>query len=60
MTGDFFAVAIAAGILAFLTPCVFPMIPVTLAYFGGTSADRPARSRAGWRKRTSTTRAEQP
>lgn len=48
MNGDFFAVAIAGGILAFLTPCVFPMLPVTLAYFGKGSADAPRRSRAGW------------
>ena len=48
MNGDFFAVAVAGGILAFLTPCVFPMLPVTLAYFGKGNADAPRRSRAGW------------
>lgn len=48
MNGDFFAVAVAGGILAFLTPCVFPMLPVTLAYFGKGSAETPTRSRAGW------------
>ncbi|MDX1933631.1 MAG: cytochrome c biogenesis protein CcdA [Capsulimonadales bacterium] len=29
----FLAAAFGAGLLALLTPCVFPMIPVTLAYF---------------------------
>jgi thiol:disulfide interchange protein len=48
MAGDFFVVAIAGGILAFLTPCVFPLLPVTLAYFGRGSAEHPTRSRAGW------------
>lgn len=48
MNGDFFAVAVAGGILAFLTPCVFPMLPVTLAYFGRGNAETPHRSRAGW------------
>ena len=48
MTGDFFFVAIAGGILAFLTPCVFPLLPVTLAYFGRGSTEQPSRSRAGW------------
>lgn len=47
MNGDFFAVAFVGGILAFLTPCVFPMLPVTVAYFGRGSA-APAKSRAGW------------
>jgi thiol:disulfide interchange protein DsbD len=31
--GAFLAAAFAAGLLALLTPCVFPMIPVTLAFF---------------------------
>jgi thiol:disulfide interchange protein len=48
VTGDFFAVAAVGGILAFLTPCVFPMLPVTLAYFGRGAEDKPSRSRAGW------------
>jgi thiol:disulfide interchange protein len=45
---DFFAVAVAGGILAFLTPCVFPMLPVTIAYFGRDSGDRRGAARAGW------------
>ena len=48
MTGDFFAVAVAGGILAFLTPCVFPMLPVTLAYFGRAGKENRSPSRAGW------------
>ncbi len=48
MSGDFFAVAVAGGILAFLTPCVFPMVPVTLAYFGKGNSEHPSPSRAGW------------
>ena len=48
MNGDFFAVAFAGGILAFLTPCVFPLLPVTIAYFGKGSDESPSRSRAGW------------
>jgi thiol:disulfide interchange protein len=48
MNGDFFGVAVVGGILAFLTPCVFPMLPVTLAYFGKGNAAAPSKSRAGW------------
>ena len=29
----FFGLAVVAGMLALLTPCVFPMIPITVAYF---------------------------
>ena len=38
----FFFVAIGAGLLALLTPCVFPMIPMTVTFFTGK-----AKSRAG-------------
>jgi thiol:disulfide interchange protein len=31
--GQFLATAFFAGLVALLTPCVFPMIPVTLAFF---------------------------
>jgi thiol:disulfide interchange protein DsbD len=48
MTGDFFVVAIVGGIFAFLTPCVFPMLPITLAYFGRGTPEKPSRSPAGW------------
>lgn len=33
--------AVSAGFLALLTPCVFPMIPVTVAYFLKQGSDRP-------------------
>lgn len=32
---SFIWVAIVAGFLSLLTPCVFPMIPITVSYFGG-------------------------
>lgn len=32
-----FMAAFAAGIVASLTPCVYPMIPVTIAFIGGSS-----------------------
>jgi cytochrome c-type biogenesis protein len=32
-----FCVAFLAGVLASLTPCVYPMIPITAAYIGGSS-----------------------
>lgn len=32
----------AAGVLTSLTPCVYPMIPITAAIVGGSAIDRPA------------------
>jgi cytochrome c-type biogenesis protein len=46
------AVALAAGFLSFLSPCVLPIVPPYLAYMGGVSvsdmqsADRKSRNRA--------------
>lgn len=45
------AIAFAAGILSFLSPCVLPIVPPYLAYMGGVSVtemedDRAARGRA--------------
>lgn len=41
------AIAVAAGIIAFLSPCVLPLVPGYLGYVGGftSEADRPHRSR---------------
>ncbi len=33
-----FAAAFAAGLLTSFTPCVYPMIPITAAYIGGSSS----------------------
>lgn len=36
----FLFLAVAAGLAALLTPCVFPMIPLTVSYFANHSVDR--------------------
>ena len=33
MSGEFLWLAASTGLLSLLTPCVFPMVPVTIAYF---------------------------
>ena len=38
----------AGGIALNLTPCVYPMIPITVSYFGGRAASDPAQGRAAW------------
>ncbi len=46
MSSGFLWLAATTGLLSLLTPCVFPMVPVTIAYFS-TPADR---ERAGVRR----------
>jgi thiol:disulfide interchange protein DsbD len=36
----FFLISFGAGLLALLTPCVFPMIPMTVTYFTKSTASR--------------------
>ena len=33
MSAGFLWLAVSTGLISLLTPCVFPMIPVTIAYF---------------------------
>ncbi|HEY3175503.1 MAG TPA: cytochrome c biogenesis protein CcdA [Candidatus Polarisedimenticolia bacterium] len=44
--GWFAAVALIflGGLALNLTPCVYPLIPITLAYFGGQASGKPART----------------
>jgi thioredoxin:protein disulfide reductase len=39
-TGSAFLFALTAGLLTALTPCVYPMIPITISVFGGKGASR--------------------
>ena len=39
-------VALTAGMLSFLSPCVLPIVPAYLAYMGGVSLDDMAEARA--------------
>src|SRR5438445_1929463 len=41
-----FAILFAAGVLTSLTPCVYPLIPITVGVFGARQADHRARSTA--------------
>lgn len=41
-----FALGFAGGLLALVTPCVFPMIPVTISFFSKQGEDRRAHMRA--------------
>ncbi len=45
MSAGFFWLAASTGLLSLLTPCVFPMIPVTVAYFS-TPNHKPSLRRA--------------
>jgi len=38
------ALIFTGGLALNLTPCVYPLIPITLAYFGGQAAGRPSRT----------------
>lgn len=38
-----FLVAFIGGILASFTPCVYPVIPITIGYIGGASSGKPLR-----------------
>ena len=40
MNGGFLWLAVSTGFLSLLTPCVFPMVPITVAYFSAGSASR--------------------
>lgn len=42
----FFIVSMGAGLLALLTPCVWPMIPVTVSYFSKQGDDKAANLKA--------------
>jgi thiol:disulfide interchange protein len=37
VSAGFIWLAVSAGLLSLLTPCVFPMVPITIAYFSGDS-----------------------
>jgi len=41
VSAGFFWLAASTGLLSLLTPCVFPMVPVTVAYFSTTDHDKP-------------------
>ncbi|MCC6476513.1 thioredoxin family protein [bacterium] len=41
-----FLIAFLGGILASFTPCVYPVIPITIGYIGGSSQGKPMRGLA--------------
>lgn len=43
-------IAVAAGLLSFLSPCVLPIVPPYLAFMGGVSVDQMAEERASRRR----------
>jgi thiol:disulfide interchange protein DsbD len=40
------ATLFGAGVLTSLTPCIYPMIPITAGLLAGTAGERPSRTRA--------------
>jgi len=46
--GAYLAVCAGGGFLSLLTPCVFPMIPVTVSYFSKRTATRPLLSASAY------------
>ncbi|RME31313.1 cytochrome C biogenesis protein [Candidatus Woesearchaeota archaeon] len=46
-----FIIAFAAGILSFVSPCIFPLIPAFLAYLAGTTLDQRRKASASARKK---------
>lgn len=46
MSAGFLWLAASTGLLSLLTPCVFPMVPITVAYFSGDSVSRSRGIRA--------------
>lgn len=47
MSLSFFWLAVGAGLLAVITPCVFPLIPLTAAYFSDRAKSRGESVRSG-------------
>ncbi|MGC4045923.1 MAG: cytochrome c biogenesis protein CcdA [Armatimonas sp.] len=45
--GEFLTTAFLAGLVALLTPCVFPMIPVTLAFFTKQATNKDGQVNSG-------------
>ena len=45
MTAGFLWLAASTGLLSLLTPCVFPMVPVTIAYFSRPEGEGASRLR---------------
>lgn len=41
-----YLLALSAGLISFLSPCVFPLVPPYLCYLGGTSLDQLAEAKA--------------
>ena len=44
---SFISLAFVSGLLALLTPCVFPMIPITVSYFSKANAAKGKRNLSG-------------